>query len=252
MDLGIAGKLALVTGAGRGLGRAIVKELDRAGVTVIAVSRSPQPLESLYSEISVHNRQHTTRCVDLMEEGATSHLIRSVMTDSGLPDIVVHNVGGSLRVTDPLAQRQEWQKVWQLNLGIAIEINTVVVPAMMQKQWGRIVHVSSNATLTFQGYPAYVSAKAALNAYVRTVGRAVAKDNVVMSAVMPGPIFAEDRYLGRLQQENAPAWAEYVQHHLPIGRLAQPEELAPFVVLLCANQASFAVGSVVPVDGGSM
>lgn len=250
MDLGISGKLALVTGAGRGIGRAVVKELDREGVTVIAVSRSPNPLESLYNEISMNNCRHGTICVDLMSDGAASNLALSVVNDIGVPDIVVHNVGGSLGVTDPLAQRQEWQKVWQFNLGIAIEINAVFIPLMIEKKWGRIVHVSSSAASTLQGYPTYVSAKAALNAYVKTVGRAVAKENIVISAVMPGPIFAEDRYFGRLQKEDPAAWTEYVRHHLPIGRLGQPEEVSHLVVFLCSTLGSFAVGSVVSVDGG--
>lgn len=252
MDLGISGKLALVTGAGRGVGRTIVKELDREGVSVIAVSRSAEPLESLSRELSVDNRRHTTICADLMKEGAASDLARSVVKDIGAPEIVVHNLGGSLGVTNPLAQLPEWQKVWRFNLGIAIEMNAVFIPLMIEKQWGRIVHISSNATLTFQGYPAYVSAKTALNTYVKTVGRAVAKEKVVISAVMPGPMFAEDRYFARLQKEDQAAWAEYVHHHLPIARLGQPEELSAFVVFLCSNQASFAVGSVVSVDGGSM
>jgi 3-oxoacyl-[acyl-carrier protein] reductase len=252
MNLGISGKLALVTGAGRGIGRAIAKELAGEGVTVIAVSRSSEPLESLYDEIRVTSPKHKTICMDLMEEGAASQLAHSLANDVGTPDIIVHNVGGSLGVTDPLAKQHEWQRVWRFNLGIAIEIDDVLIPAMTQKKWGRITFVSSSAASTFQGYPAYVSAKAALNAYVRTVGRAVAPDNIVISSVMPGPIFAEDRYLARLQKEDPEGWAEYVRNHLPIGRLGRAEEIAPFVAFLCSELASFAVGSLVSIDGGTM
>jgi len=252
MDLDISGKLALVTGAGRGFGRAIVKQLASEGVTVIAASRSIEPLESLHNEISPNTTRHHIISVDLMKEKAPSNMIKSIIRDIGDPDIVVHNLGGSLGVTDPVSNHHQWQNVWQLNLGIPIEINSTLIPLMTHKEWGRIVLVSSNATLTYQGYPAYVSAKAAQNAYVKTLGRALAKDNVIVSSVMPGPIYAEDRYLGRLQAENPDAWEEYVRNHLPIGRLGQAEELAPFVAILCSELASFAAGSIIPVDGGSM
>lgn len=252
MDLGISGKLALVTGAGRGIGRSIAIELSREGAVVVAVSRSPESLKSLHAEMSVTGGHHRTICVNLAEAGAPSSVAHSVVRDVGVPDIVIHNLGGSLGVTDPLAGWQEWQKVWRFNVGVPVEMNTVLIPQMVEKKWGRIVHVSSSAASTFQGYPAYVSAKAALNAYVRTVGRAMANANIVMSAVAPGPIFGEGRYLARLEREDPAAWAEYVRHHLPIGRLGRPEEIATAVVFLCSKLASFAVSAIVPVDGGSI
>lgn len=252
MDLGISGKLAIVTGAGRGLGREVVKELTGEGARVVAVSRSSEPLESLSDELGSSEQHCEIRAVDLMEDGAPTAFANDVVSNVGVPDIVVHNMGGSLRVTEPLAAREDWERVWQHNLGVAIEINNILIPMMIERGWGRVILVSTNATLTFQAYGAYVSAKAALNAYVKTVGREVSKDGIVISAVMPGPIFAEDRYLGRMSKEDPIAWEEYVRNHLPIARLGQVDEIAPWAVFLASEQASFAVGTIVNIDGGSM
>ena len=103
-----------------------------------------------------------------------------MIKDKGIhPDIIVNNVGGNLGYTDPLGSSDEWKKVMYLNVEVAVELNRAFIPHMIKKKWGRICHISSIAALENQGSPAYCSSKAALNAYVRSVARYVAKHNVI-------------------------------------------------------------------------
>jgi len=228
----------MVLGASRGLGLAVARELAQEGVDVALVARSAEPLQQ-------SGFRHVV--CDLMEPNQAPAILEQL----GWPDIVVHNLGGSLRIADPLASEQDFARVWRLNLGVAVEFNRLIVPAMEKAGWGRIVHVSSVSAMNHTGYTPYVAAKAAVNAYVASVARALAPRNIVVSAVCPGPLFEQGRYLANLQTENGPPWKEYTSHHLPIGRLADPAEIAPFIALLCSERATFATGSIINVDGGS-
>jgi 3-oxoacyl-[acyl-carrier protein] reductase len=140
--------------------------------------------------------------------------------------------------------------VWQYNVGIAHELNRALIPAMVERKWGRVVHLSTLSTTTYNGYTAYVSAKCALNGYVKAVNREVSKYNVVMSAVAPGAIYVEGRYFARIMKEDPAALEDYFKNSMPIRRLGRAEEIAPVVAFLCSEQASFMSGAIVGIDGG--
>jgi 3-oxoacyl-[acyl-carrier protein] reductase len=257
VDLHLKGRSALVVGASRGLGREIAHELAREGCAVAAVARSAELLETLRVELEAFGSGHAVFAADLTAApdssgmSAADRFAAQLLKQWRGPDIVVHNLGGSLGVTDPLAGSNDYRAVWQLNVGVPVELNKIFVPLMEQSGWGRVVHISSVSAENFSGYSAYVAAKGSLNAYVKTLSRNVAKKNVVVSAVCPGPLFAEGRYLAKLQQQGGPEWQAFCDHHLSVGRLAQPTEIAPFVALLCSPLASYAVGTIMNIDGGS-
>ena len=123
---------------------------------------------------------------------------------------------------------------------------------MIKRQWGRIVHLSTLSATTYQGHAAYVSAKCALEGYVKSVSREVSKDNVILSAVAPGAIYTEGRYFAKIQKENPALLEEYLRAHLPIKRLGTTEDVGFAVAFLCSEQASYMAGAIVPVDGGWM
>lgn len=184
------------------------------------------------------------------------------MTDTGLKklaeaigtigslSIMVHNLGGSAGVIQAMASSEDWKKVWHFNVGIAHELNRMFIPAMVERRWGRIVHLSTLSTRTYTGYAAYVSAKCALDGYVKTVSREVSQHNVILAAVAPGAVLIEGRYFAKLQQENPSGIDDYFKNHLAIRRLGKPEDVAAAVVFLCSDQASYMAGAVVAVDGG--
>jgi 3-oxoacyl-[acyl-carrier protein] reductase len=250
MDFGIKDRLALVTGSSRGIGRAIAFELAREGARVILVARSADALEEVRRQLP-SPENHRCLAVDLMADGGVQRLGEEINKLGDL-DIMIHNLGGSAGVFDAFASAEEWKKVWQFNVGVGHELNRLFIPLMIQRRWGRIVHISTLAAMTQQGNAPYVAAKCALNAYVKTISREIARHNVILSAVAPGIIHIEGRHFAKLQQENPKALEEYFDHHVPIRRLGKPEEVASVVAFLCSEQAAFMAGSIVGVDGGGM
>jgi len=251
MNLELQNRLALVTGASRGIGKAIAIELAREGATVVLVARTAEALEAVRQELPGGAQKHHAIALDLTTEDGPSVLAAKI-NDIGPLDIIVHNLGGSHGVFKTFASAADWMKVWHFNVGIGHELNRLLIPAMIDRGWGRIVHLSTLSTYTFNGYAPYVSAKCALDGYVHTVNREVSKHNVIVSAVAPGAIYSEGRHFAKLQKENPAALDTYFDQHLPIRRLGQGEDIAPVVALLCSNQASFMAGSVVRIDGGGM
>ena len=252
MDLGITNKIALVTGASRNIGRGIATALAREGARMILVARSPEPLEKLRQEIATPQRPHHCYAIDLMAPGGIAKLVESITRDHGAPDIMVHNLGGSYGVFQTFASSDDWRNVWQYNVGVGHELNRAFIPAMQKKHWGRIVHLSTLSTRTFNGYPPHVAAKCAVDGYVNTVQREVAKDNIVICAVAPGAIYTEGRHFAKLQKENPAALQDYLKNHVPAQRLGTADDIGGVVAFLCSEYASYMAGSMVRVDGGGM
>lgn len=247
MDLGIKGRKALVTGGGRGLGLSIASNLAREGVQVAVVARSTADVEAF---VRLHGKGHVGLAYDLMEEGAPAAMAAELQKRFGHPDILVHNVGGTLDITDPMCGLTEWRKVYRFNLEIAVELNLLFVPHLRKQKWGRIVHVSSIAALENQGTVPYCSVKAALNAYTRSFGRFVSADRINVSAVMPGAVFTEGGYWDTASRERPEHVEKYLSDRMAIRRFGKPEEIGAIVAFLCSEHASFVVGSAVLVDGG--
>lgn len=249
MDLGIKNRVALVTGASKGIGRGIAVGLANEGVAMLLVARSAEELETLRKEISVNGKEHHCFVLDLMSPDGPAKLVDAIKSKGLHPDIIVHNLGGSLGISNIFASTEDWQRVWRLNVGIGHELNCAFIPEMIKNQWGRVVHLSTLSTVTYGGNAPYVSSKCALNSYVKSLSKEVAKHNVVISAVAPGAIYTEGRYFAKLKNEDPAALKKYLDQDLPTGRLGQPEDIAPAVALLCSDQASFMAGSIIAVDG---
>jgi 3-oxoacyl-[acyl-carrier protein] reductase len=250
VDLGIKDRLALVTGASRGIGQALAKGLASEGARVVLVARSVDALEAVRLEMTVPDR-HRVVALDLMAEGSVQKLADTIGKLGNL-DIMVHNLGGSLQIQQVFAPTDDWKKVWQFNVGICQDLNRIFISPMIERRWGRIVHLSSHSATTYFGNAAYVSSKCALEAYVKSISREVSRHNVIVSAVAPGAIVVEGRYFAKIEKENSAALQKYLDDHLPIRRLGTPNDVAGVVAFLCSEQASYMAGAVVAVDGGWM
>lgn len=248
MNLSLDDKKAVVIGGSRGLGREIALGLAREGASVGIIGRHKNDLDETINIISDGIRSHWAIQIDLMEEGMPSRLAKQIIEQYGPVDIIVHNLGGTLNVNDPFCSIYEWRKVWRLNFEIAVELNTLFIPIMQKRKWGRVIHISSVAAVLSRGALPYCSIKAALNAYTKNIGCAVAPDNVVVAAVMPGVI--EYQY-GPWAGKDDIIINDFLKNRIAAKRFSKPKEISEFIVFLASENASFFFGSIIPVDGGS-
>jgi 3-oxoacyl-[acyl-carrier protein] reductase len=256
MDLGIAGKQVLVTGASQGIGREIALAFAREGCKVIIIARREKELQDALATFP--GSGHGCIAADLLAKGTASAVAKDALERFGTIDIVVHNLGGTLEVKDVLSPADDWERVWRLNVGVAIDMNHVLVPPMQEQEWGRIIHISSISGESLRGAAPYGCAKAYVNAYTKVLGRALAKDGIIVSAILPGAIYAP----GGHWDENAPhnhdkeaffrKRNDFLRHHHAVGRFGTADEIAPFAVFLASKHVTFAQGAIVPVDGGTM
>ena len=251
MDLGITGKRALVTGAGRGIGASISQSLANAGCRVGITSRTESYLEALLEQMGGENSGHLKFATDLTEEGEPDRLVKYLKENDFFPiDILIHNMGGTLEKTDPFCSIEDWRTLWRFNMEVAIELNLALVPAMQGQGWGRVVMISSISSFENHGPVPYCSIKAALTAYARGFGRVVAPDGVVVNAVLPGAVYTEGGYWDDASKNRPDHVKKYLDERMAIKRFGDTEEIANPVLFLCSKLASFFTGSAIVIDGG--
>lgn len=256
MDLGIKGKRVLITGGSRGIGAAMAKDFAAESCKVSIVSRDEESLKEKVKEIGGKTKGHDYIVANLRDDGEPTRVAKELLAKYKKIDIVVHNVGGGLGQKDPLGKVEGWNSVWQFNVGIAIEMNAILIPQMKKQGWGRVVHVSSivaelgdPSMKSLGGSLPYAAAKAYLNAYIKGLAREMAKANVVVSGVMPGVVLSKGKHWDKVRKENPELVAEFLDLYYPAGRFGSAEEISPFVLLLASEKASFAAGSIIPISG---
>jgi 3-oxoacyl-[acyl-carrier protein] reductase len=250
MDLALSGKTALITAAGRGIGRACAAALAAEGVRVAIAARTTGDLNRVIEEMGGAAGGHIGFTCDLTAVDAPAKLARDVLDGLGRVDILVHNLGGTLGVRDYLAPIADWRRVWRLNLEVAIELNELLVPPMIARRSGRVITISSLAGLENQGALAYGVAKAALTAYSKGLGRELAPTGVVASAVVPGTIMTEDGVWARRLRTDSAAVQKYIADCLPAGRFQDAQSVASLVTFLAAPISSAFNGAIIPIDAG--
>ena len=164
-------------------------------------------------------------------------------------DIIINCIGGSLGINDPNSSMNDYLKLWQYNLGYAVEVNNMFIDKMKKNKWGRIVHISSATSFNLTGGGPYSSAKSALNVYVKALAEKYGRYNVIVSAICPGPVRVNKKFLTKQEFKKTKFWKNFSSNHLPMGRLAKIEEILPVVDLLASENASFCSGAIWNIDG---
>ena len=246
MNLGIEGKVALVMGASKGLGRAIAEALAADGARVAISSRSQERIEATAAEIEgdVHGFAADTEDVDALPQ-----LVARVGEALGPLDILVTNTGGP-PLGDPLSfTREQWEASYRSLVLAPMALIEAVVPGMRERGWGRIVNVTSVSTREpLEGLMLSNSHRVAAVGAFKTLSRDLAKDGVLFNSVAPGSI-ATDR-IASMTGQSLEELRETPRPDIPVGRLGRPEEFGAVVAFLCSKRASYVNGINMPVDGG--
>ncbi|WP_413744855.1 SDR family NAD(P)-dependent oxidoreductase [Synechococcus sp. MIT S9451] len=251
MDLRISGKTALVTGGASGIGLAIVKELLDNDCNVYFTSRSSERLEHASQQLKPISSKYFPLKIDLCEDGVPEQLAKDLLSKTSI-DILVNNIGDTLGITDPYCPIEDWHRLFDLIMGVAIRLNNAFIPNMSSNHWGRIVNITAGAAYENSGPVPYCTFKAAFTAYSRSMARVLAleSNNVVMSSVLPGVVITENGHWQNVMKTRPEHAEKYLSERTTLKRFGLPEEISPIVALLCSDLASFCVGSVIPVEGG--
>src|ERR687886_471782 len=252
MDLGLRDRVCVVTGSTGGIGLATARLLAEEGARVVVCGRDSERVERARRE----GRATLGVVCDLAEPAAPEALISEATATVGDVDCLVNNVGEAYQASfDELSDR-EWDEMWQLNVMSYVRAIRAVLPAMRAAGRGAIVNVSSTAAKRpSTGMPNYSVTKAAVLSLSRLVADLYAKDGIRCNAVTPGPT-ATEIWLGEGgladQQGDREEVLARVAAGRPLGRLAEPEEIAAVIAFLCSARASYVTGSAWSADGGTV
>lgn len=257
MNLGLENRVCIVTGSTAGIGLETARLLVAEGATVIVSGRSPETVEGARAQ----TKAALGVAADLSEPEAPAILVEAAETAFGRVDCLVNNVGISYQASFDELTDVQWEEMWQLNVMSYVRAIQAVLPGMRKRGFGRIVNVSSTAgKRPSTGMPNYSVTKAAVLSLSRLVADLYAKDGILCNAVAPGPT-ASPAWLaaGGLADQLAERTGKTREQVLadvgkgrPLGRLAEPEEIAAAIVFLCSDRASFVTGAAWGVDGGTV
>jgi 3-oxoacyl-[acyl-carrier protein] reductase len=239
------GRVAVVTGASRGIGRAIARALAAEGAYVVLAARDAERLSQTVGEIAAAGGRADAVTVDVADRGSVNAAFSRVLEAHGRVDCLVNNAGVTrdnllLRMKD-----EEWQQVLATNLGGAFLCTQAALKPMIKRRAGRIVNVASVVGLTGNaGQANYAASKAGLVGFTKSVAREVASRGITVNAVAPG--FIETDMTAAMTDKAK----EAVTSAIPMGRVGSPEDVAGAVVFLASDAAAYVTGQVLAVDGG--
>jgi 3-oxoacyl-[acyl-carrier protein] reductase len=246
MDLGLRGKSAVVTGASKGIGRAIALRLAEEGAGVAVCARGEPALRETEAELRARSVPVYAAVCDVGDPEALDGFLDAARVQLGRVDILVNNPSGLTLADDPAA----WQATLNVDLMAAVRASWKVAPWMAGSGGGAIVHISSIAGLEATGFPAaYGAAKAALVSHAKSLSLALAPQKIRVNTVAPGSIEFPGGLWAQAREEN-PGFYNTILKTIPGGRMGTPEEVANVVAFLASEQASWVTGVCLVVDGG--
>ncbi len=235
-------KVALVTGAGQGMGRAIARQFAAEGAIVVALDLN---LEAAQQTLQGCGEQHLARALNVADAAAVNALVDEVLALRGRVDVLVNNAGTGGMDSFTEMSDEAWARVIGVNLNGAFYCARAAVRAMLKTSGGTVVNVGSTSAVSGDGPAHYVTSKAALMGLTRVMAKELAKSGVRVNTLVPGP--TNTPMMQGIPQE----WADAIIAGVPMGRMAEPEDIAKVAVFLASDDSGFVTGQSVAVNGGS-
>ncbi|MFZ2289800.1 MAG: 3-oxoacyl-ACP reductase FabG [Halopseudomonas yangmingensis] len=243
--MSIAGKVALVTGASRGIGKAIAHALAEQGVIVVGTATTDAGAAAIGEALKAAGYQGTGMQLDVRDGASVAGVLDDIIAAYGAPEILVNNAGIT---KDNLLMRMkddEWEDVLNTNLGSVYRLSKAVLRGMTKARWGRIINISSVvAGMGNGGQSNYAAAKAGMEGFTRALAREVGSRSITVNSVAPGFIDTD------MTKVLSDAQREAMLTGIPLGRLGQAEEIAATVAFLASEPAGYITGATIPVNGG--
>jgi len=259
MDMGLKGKVALVTGGSRGIGKACALLLAKERCDVAICARGKEALDQAADEIKAEGMQVLSVRADVAKPEDIRSVVAKTVEKFGRIDILVNNAGTG-RLSDMLElPEEEFRYNMDLMFFGLIQCSKEVIPYMRERGWGRIINISSVFGKQPGGLVDYDSIKAAVIMFTKDLANHLAKDNILVNAVCPGPIHTPlwegpgqlGEQLGKLVGMSGPEAIDwYAKQNIPLGHHGDPEDIACMVVFLASDKAKFITGQAINVDGG--
>ena len=243
--MSIEGKVALVTGATRGIGKAIAEELGRQGAVVVGTATSEKGAEAITGYLADAGVKGTGLVLDVADNDSVAAVLKAVQDDFGTIEVLVNNAGITRDNILMRMKEDEWDSVLNTNLNSVYRLVKGCLRGMTKARWGRIISVSSVvASMGNAGQANYAAAKSGMEGFTRALAREVGSRNITVNCVAPG--FIDTDMTSGLADEHK----EALKSQIPMNRLGQPEEIAAVVGFLASQGGGYVTGESIQVNGG--
>jgi NAD(P)-dependent dehydrogenase (short-subunit alcohol dehydrogenase family) len=265
-EFSLEGKVALITGAGRGIGRAIAGVLAEAGADIVAASRTEDELKETAAEVEKFGRRCVIQPTDITNGDHLPRLVEAALSAFGKIDILVNNAGmGAMKMTIPIPGAEkmrvaqlipdlnapvtdtEWNRIWNTNVKAGYDLTRLVVPHMIQKKKGKIVNIVSTAAIKYTAMQGlYPATKAAIVAITRGLANELARFNITVNCIGPGGVLTSMLEKIYKNEEISQTYLRSV----PMRRFGEPREVALLALYLASDASSYMTGQTLYLDGG--
>jgi 3-oxoacyl-[acyl-carrier protein] reductase len=254
MDLGLKGKVAIVTGATRGLGRAMAEALAAEGMAVVICARDADQVKSAAASLAQLSSSHggagaLGHVADATDASAMERLVGDTVKRFGGVDVLVNNAGAARPGALAELPDAAWHEQFDLNLFAPVRLARLVAPEMEKRGGGSIINIGSIYGREAGGPMTYNASKAALHSFTKMLAREFAPKAIRVNTIAPGSIVFPGGVWEGIFKADPAFEKDFIAHDLPAGRLGRPDEVAYAVVMLASPRASWITGACVPVDG---
>ena len=241
-------KKIIIIGASKGLGQAAAFWFSKLDYKIVLLSRSFLSLEKVRKKCK-NSEIHASFEIDLLDIDTVEKTIKKATRFLKGVDVVLHAVGGGMGLKESLISSKDFQKLLNLNILSAVEINRLIIPGMKKNKKGNIIHIGSIASYESVGSVGYNSAKAAISAYVRTLGNELSAHNIIMTGVLPGGFIAPQNAMHKLKTKNKKIYNDFIKNRLPRKKMGTINEIMPMIQFLASSNAGMMCGCLIPMDG---